>query len=88
VIVAGSLLSVALWFAVYRVAESSWRSTGFSHFLFWLQVIGWWPCIVFRGVHSATKTDFAVIGIPINAGIYAAVIFFLLRIFARIKTSS
>jgi len=81
-------LSTALWLAVYRVGVTWWRSNGLSRLLFGLQLRGWRACIALRGIHSATKRDFAVIRIPANAAIYAAVIFRLLRIFAGIKTSS
>ena len=49
-----------------------------------LQYAGFAVCMVLRGgVHSATKTDYALIGIPINAAIYATAIYIVLRAFGR-----
>jgi hypothetical protein len=43
--------------------------------------------MVIRGVHAADKADFATIAIPINAVVYAGVIFGLLCIFDRKRNS-
>ena len=51
--------------------------------LFWLQCAGFFICAALRGFDSATKTDYAEIAIPINAAIYAVLIFLLLRRFQR-----
>jgi hypothetical protein len=51
------------------------------------QFIGFYVCMLLRGVHSATKTDFALIAIPVNAVIYCAVIFILMRVIRRAKSS-
>ena len=51
------------------------------------QLIGFFVCMLLRGgVHSATKTDYALIALPVNAVIYAAVIFILLRVIWREET--
>jgi hypothetical protein len=42
-------------------------------------------CMLLRGVHSATETDYALIAIPVNAVIYGAVILILLRVIWRAK---
>ena len=48
------------------------------------QYAGFLICMLLRGgIHSATKTDYALIGVPINAAIYAAVIYIVLRAFGR-----
>ena len=75
----GSLISVALYFVSYSFPIS---------FLFWLQIVGFYASMVILGVHRATKTDFAMIAIPINAAVYAVAIFGFMRIFASKKTSS
>ena len=52
------------------------------------QLIGFLVCMLLRGgVHSATKTDYALIALPVNAAIYASVIFMLLRVIWRAKTN-
>ena len=84
-VIAGLLLAVVLWLASYWVGDSH---NVFNYFVFGLQFMGWWACIVLRGIHSATMRDFAEIGIPSNAVIYTAAIFCVLRIFARIKNSN
>ena len=58
-----------------------------SFFLYWPQAVGFYTCMLIRGVHSATKSDYAAIGIPINAAIYAVVIFGLLRGITKKRTS-
>jgi hypothetical protein len=54
-----------------------------TEFLAYPQIVGWLACIILRGVHTATVTDFVLIAIPINAAIYAVVIFLLLHMFGR-----
>jgi len=46
---------------------------------FGLQLIGWFATMMLLGVHSATKMHYAGIAIPINALVYAAIIFVVLR---------
>jgi hypothetical protein len=36
----------------------------FSPFVYWPQVVGIYVCMLLRGVHSASETDFALISIP------------------------
>jgi len=84
-VLAGLLLAVVLWLASYWMGDSH---NVFNYFVFGLQFMGWWACIVLRGIHSATMTDFGEIGIPINAVIYTAAIFCVLRILAKIKNSN
>jgi len=78
-ILAGSLISVALYVGSYSAP---------IRFMFWLQAIGFYACMVIRGVHTATKTDFVMIAIPINAAVYAVVIFGLMRILTGKRTSN
>src|ERR1035441_7688927 len=54
-----------------------------SELLLWPQFVGFVVCIALRGVHSATKTDFAEIAIPINAAIYTGFVLVLLQVFRR-----
>jgi len=54
-----------------------------TEFLAYPQIVGWLACILLRGIHTATTTDFVLIAIPINAAIYTLVIFLLLRKFGR-----
>ena len=75
---AGSSLSVTLFVASYA-------TDGIS--LAWAQAIVFLVCVLLRGVHSSTKTDFALIGLPINAIIYSLAIFALASIFGRKRTS-
>ena len=42
--------------------------------------VGSYVCIVLRGIHTATETDFAIIEIPVNAAIYAVALFGLMHI--------
>jgi hypothetical protein len=78
-ILAGLLLSSALF--------TGSRFTP-NYFLYWLQAIGLYTCMVIRGVHTATKADFATIAIPVNAAIYALVVFGLMRFRAKRSTSN
>ena len=70
-IISGSLLSAAFFLLTY-----SERSRGM---FFGLQLIGWFATMMLLGVHSATKMHYAEIAIPINALVYAAIIFVVLR---------
>ena len=48
------------------------------------QLIGFFVCMVLRGgVHAATKMDYALIALPVNAVIYAGVIFIVSRFIWR-----
>jgi hypothetical protein len=67
-ILAGLLLS-SVFFLLSWGAE--------ANVLFWPQVIGFYLVLILKGVHSATKTDFALISIPANAVVYSLVIFAL-----------
>jgi hypothetical protein len=58
-----------------------------SYVLMSFQLIGFFVCMFLRGVHSATKTDYAMIAIPVNAVIYSAVVLILLRFFWRDETN-
>jgi hypothetical protein len=73
---AGLLLSVFLFILSYATH---------SALLAWPQVIGFFSTMALRGVHSATKIDFAIIGIPANAVIYASLIFALSSLGPRRK---
>lgn len=75
----GSCVSVVLFLLSYATH---------SLFLTWLQVIGFFICILIRGIDSATKTDYVVISIPINAAIYALMIFGITTLWGRWRGSS
>jgi hypothetical protein len=77
-IFSGTLVSVVLFVSVYSTR---------IFFFYWPQALGFYICMLIRGVHSATKSDYALIAIPINAAIYAAVIFGLLLGISRKRTS-
>jgi hypothetical protein len=51
------------------------------------QNIGFVVCMVLVGIHNATKSDYALIALPVNAVIYAAVVFILLRVVWRAKSA-
>ena len=79
-LVAGSSIAVGLFLLSY---SARW------HFFFWPQAIGFYACLLARGIHASTKADFAAIAIPVNAAIYSVVIFGLLHTLARLsKTDS
>jgi hypothetical protein len=78
-ILAGSLVSVGLFL---------WSYSAPIRLLYWPQAVGFYACMVIRGVHTATETDFAAIAIPINAAIYSVVILGLLRVLAGKRTSN
>ena len=44
------------------------------------QFPGWFLCVLLRGIHSATTTDYVVIAIPINSAFYASIILVALRL--------
>jgi hypothetical protein len=73
-LIAGFGLSAALFWLSYATN---------SELLFCPQCVGFVVCIALRGVHSATKTDFAEIMIPINAAIYTGFVLVLLQVFWR-----
>jgi len=64
----GLLLSVLLYVLSYGTHNLA---------LYWPQVIGFFLTMLLRGVHSASEADFAIICIPTNAVVYAAVILVL-----------
>jgi hypothetical protein len=76
-ILAGLLISVALFFLAYSTRVS---------FLSWPQAIGFFACMAIVGIDSATKTDLATIAIPLNAAVYAVVILGLMRVLAKPKS--
>jgi hypothetical protein len=77
-VVIGAAISVALSALLYTI-------NGYA--LYVLQFIGFFVCLMLFGFDSpATKTDYALIAIPVNAGVYAAVIFILLRVIWRSKS--
>jgi len=45
--------------------------------------LGFLICAMVRGIHVATKRDYALIALPINAAVYALVVFGLLRLVSR-----
>jgi hypothetical protein len=73
-VITGFAISATLFYSSYATD---------SDLLALPQAIGFWACMVLRGVHSATKMDFALIALPINAAIYAMCIFVLLHVFRR-----
>jgi hypothetical protein len=75
---AGIVISAALFVTSYQFGSS---------ILFWPQVFGFYICILTRGFHTATRADFALIALPINAVLYAAAIYLLLKLLAPKRTS-
>jgi hypothetical protein len=73
-ILVGSVTSLALFL---------WSFQAHSHAPLWPQVMGFYACVMMRGLHTATKADYLAIMVPINALVYAAVIFIPLHLFAR-----
>jgi hypothetical protein len=69
-IFAGTLVSVVLFLGVYSTR---------SAFLYWPQAVGFFVCTLVRGVHTATKSDYATIAVPIDAAIYSVLLFGALR---------
>jgi len=74
----GSSISITLCLASYAAHSS---------FLTRLQTPGFLVCIWMRGLESATKADVAEIAVPINAAIYAVIVFALLYILAQVRNS-
>jgi hypothetical protein len=56
-----------------------------SKVLFGLQWIGLLACIYLRGLESATTADYLEIAIPINAVLYATIIFVALMAMAKTR---
>jgi len=79
-------IAIAIGFAISAVLFNAVYATN-SSFLTIPQLIGFFVCMLLRGVHSATKTDYALIALPVNAAIYAAIIFILLRVIWRAKSN-
>ena len=74
-VVAGFAISAVLFNLAYALNSSVLTAP---------QLIGFFVCMLLRGgVHSATKMDYALIALPINAAIYAAVIFIVSRVVWR-----
>lgn len=71
--VAGIAISAALFISSYEFG---------SLVLFWPQVLGYYICILTCGFHTATRTDFLLIELPINAALYAVATYFLLKLLA------
>ena len=53
--------------------------------LYWLQAIGFWATWLLRGFHSATDSDVALIGIPVNGLLYALFIFCTSWVWAKFR---
>lgn len=79
-------IAIVIGFAISAVLFNLGYATH-STALYVPQFIGFYVCMLLRGVHSATETDFALIAIPVNAVIYGAVILILLRVFWRAKSN-
>lgn len=72
--VAGFAISVLLFWLAYLTRSDALAPP---------QFIGFYICMLLRGVESASNTDYALIALPINGLIYAAVIYFLFRLLLR-----
>lgn len=73
--VTGFSISVVLFNLAYALNSSALTAP---------QFVGFFVCMLLRGgVHSATKMDYALIALPVNAVIYAAVIFIVSRLIWR-----
>jgi hypothetical protein len=70
-LVAGFSISALLFYLAYATHISALGPP---------QLVGFYVCVLLRGIHSATKADYALIALPVNAAIYATVIFILLRV--------
>jgi hypothetical protein len=77
-IVIGSAISAVLFKLDYATHSAA---------LYAPQFIGFYVCMLLRGVHTATETDYALIAIPVNAITYTTVVLILLRIIWRAKSS-
>jgi len=80
------LIAVVLGFALSEALFNLACATR-SDVLAMPQLIGFFACMLLRGVHSATKMDYVLIALPINAVVYASVIFILLRLIWRAKSN-
>jgi hypothetical protein len=70
-LVVGFALSAVLFNLAYATHSSAVHKP---------QYIGFLVCILLLGVHNTTQTDLALIALPANAAIYAAVVFIMLRV--------
>src|SRR5438309_10166821 len=69
----GASVSVLLCLLTYAGYVTQTR--GAQMFFFGLQAIGWFATLTLRGIHSAKTADFILIGVPVNALVYALVAF-------------
>jgi hypothetical protein len=83
---AGLLVSAAMFALSWRYLYPS-TSPAWPQFLFWPQYIGWVAGILWGG-HDAPVGRIAAFAIPINAVIYAAIIFCATRIIVRMRRSA
>lgn len=51
--------------------------------LFWPQAVGFFCCWTMIGIHSATESDYWMRAMPINAALYAVLIFVIWNRFQR-----
>jgi hypothetical protein len=80
-------IAVVIGFSISAMLFNAAYATN-SSFLTMPQLIGFFVCMLLRGgVHSATKADYALIALPVNGAIYAAIIFILLRVIWRAKSN-
>jgi hypothetical protein len=56
----------------------------YSAFLFVVQYAGFRTCVALHGAHPLTRMDLEHIVLPVNASVYAAIIFLSLRAFRRL----
>ena len=68
--VIGLVISATLFAVSYALPRGD-----LLYSLYTPQSIGLWVTMIVRGVHSATETDFALIGVPINGFLYGLFIF-------------
>ena len=85
---AGSLLSIVLMLVSSAVSHVQARPPVLEYFLFYSQVIGWWVCIATRGIHAATLIDWWEVAVPVDAALYAVLIFGVMQLRALRKRSS
>lgn len=69
-----ALTATASALAISGMLFVSAYATG-SALLSWPQAPGFWITAILRGIHSASKIDYALITIPVNALIYSLIIF-------------
>src|SRR5437879_6174215 len=69
----GASVSVLLCLLTYAgyVTQTHWAQM----FFFGLQTIGWFATLTLRGTHSTNTADFILMGVPVNALVYALVAF-------------